>query len=239
MFSSRRPLFPCRDAAGALLLLLLGACAAHVPPPPPPKAAQCLAELDRRGVQYRPATVSAAAGPCAVDNPVSVTRTETAWSQSGIVSCAFALRLESFEREVVQPLALARFGKRVRLIRHFGTYACRETAGGRWSQHAAGDAIDIAGFVLDDGTPIMVAQDWRRRGRKRAFLQDVARAACRRFSVVLTPDSDRDHWNHIHLDGGPYHWCGNRAAITPAPPPAARAARGASATGSAGSDPSR
>ena len=31
--------------------------------------------------------------------------------------------------------------------------------------------------------------------------------ACRRFSVVLTPNSDRFHQDHIHVDIGPWRKC--------------------------------
>jgi hypothetical protein len=35
----------------------------------------------------------------------------------------------------------------------------------------------------------------------------VARAACGYFSVVLTPDSNADHFNHMHFDLGPDRLC--------------------------------
>ena len=45
----------------------------------------------------------------------------------------------------------------------------------------------------------------------RNFLHHVARNACRYFSVVLTPDSNRDHYNHFHLDIGPGRVCSVRS----------------------------
>jgi hypothetical protein len=140
---------------------------------------------------------------------VRVSATGIAWNQPGVVSCAFALDLDRFIRDDVQDLALAQLGQRVRQLDHFGTYACRrETGGSRWSAHATGRAIDLAGVELADGTRISVERDWHGGGAKSRFLHALARRACRRFSVVLTPDSDRDHRNHIHLDDGPWKHCG-------------------------------
>lgn len=189
---------------------LLAACAARVPPKAGPDAAQCLARLDGAGVRYERVDMTAEPAACAVETPVRVTLAAVAWNQPGVVSCAFAARLEDFARTVIEPAARVRFGEGVRRIRHLGTYSCRRENGGngRWSQHARGGAIDIAGFELESGTVVLVASDWRGGGAKSTFLHDIARAACARFSAVLTPDSDREHRDHIHLDDGPYRICG-------------------------------
>jgi hypothetical protein len=191
-------------------ITLLAACAARVPPAAGPDAAQCLARLDGAGVRYERVDIATEATACAVETPVRVTLAAVAWNQPGVVSCAFAARLEDFTRAVIEPAARARFGEGVRSIRHLGTYSCRRENGGngRWSQHARGNAIDIAGAELESGTVVLVASDWRGRGAKSAFLRDIARAACERFSAVLTPNSDREHRDHIHLDAGPYRICG-------------------------------
>ncbi len=195
----------------AVLPALLAACAGGPPAVPTGQAGElCLARLDRAGVAYAVAAIAAGSDACAIDTPVQVRATGIAWNQPGVVSCAFALELDAFAREDVAPLALARLGQSVRLLRHRGTFACRrETSdGSRWSLHASGRAIDIAGFELADGSVITVERDWRGGGARSLFLHELARRACRRFSVVLTPDSDRDHRDHIHLDSGPWKLCG-------------------------------
>ncbi len=192
-----------------ILAALLAACAGQRPPPAE-EGTLCLARLDQAGVTYTIAAQPAGADHCIVETPVRVSAAGIAWSRPGVVSCAFALELDAFAREDVAPLALARFGERVRLLRHFGTYACRRESGngGRWSTHASGRAIDIAGVELADGSLISVERDWHGGGAKSRFLHELARRACRRFSVVLTPDSDRDHRDHIHLDSGKWKLCG-------------------------------
>lgn len=189
----------------AAAVALLPSCTVR---PPSPNGAQCYAELDRRGVRWEPVAVEASVSACEITVPVRVSAAEVAWNQPGIVSCSFALTLDGFTRDVIDPLARATFGEGVRLVRHFGTYACRATRNGKESLHARGEAIDIAGFELDDGTVISVERDWRRRDSRGVFLHALARAACRQFSMVLTPDSDADHYNHIHVDDGPYRGCG-------------------------------
>lgn len=195
-----------------LLSALLAACAVRPPPSTTGlEDGQCLARLDQAGVAYTIAAMPASSDACTVNTPVRVSAASIAWNQSGLVSCAFALELDAFAREDVAPLALARFGQNVRLLRHRGTFACRRESGNgsRWSAHASGRAIDIAGFELADGSVITVEHDWRGSGAKSQFLHELARRACGRFSVVLTPDSDRDHRDHIHLDSGPWKLCGS------------------------------
>ena len=102
----------------------------------------------------------------------------------------------------------AELGRRVVRIDQMGSFACRRVNGSnRISQHASGLAIDIGGFRLSDGTTVSVEHDWNEPGPKRLFLRHLARQACGYFSVVLTPDSNADHRDHLHLDIGPDRLC--------------------------------
>ena len=66
----------------------------------------------------------------------------------------------------------------------------------------------MGGFELADGTVISVKKDWRGAGKRSEFLQEVARASCEHFNVVLTPNHNRLHNDHLHLDIGPHRLCG-------------------------------
>jgi hypothetical protein len=125
-----------------------------------------------------------------------------------VVACPLAAALAAFSRDVVQPEAERRFGQPVTRLHHLGAWDCRKRTGSlfRMSEHATGRALDLAGFELADGTSISVRQDWS-NGPKGRFLREVARRACRYFSVVLTPETDRHHQDHLHLDLGPYRAC--------------------------------
>ncbi|MEM6441591.1 MAG: extensin family protein, partial [Pseudomonadota bacterium] len=83
-----------------------------------------------------------------------------------------------------------------------GTYACRTRnfrVGGRLSEHAAGNAVDLTAFTFDDGRRAALPQDWR-RGAEGAFLLSAWRAACGPFGTVLGPEHDQAHEDHFHFD---------------------------------------
>ncbi|MGB3738299.1 MAG: extensin family protein, partial [Pontixanthobacter sp.] len=94
-------------------------------------------------------------------------------------------------------------------IVHYGAYSCRRLYGrteGRWSEHATGNAIDIAGFVLDDGTRVMVLDDWSGSSDRALFLKDVRDDACDVFGTVLSPDFNAAHRDHFHFDQAGQDW---------------------------------
>jgi hypothetical protein len=199
-------------AALACVVLLLAGCGG-TPAPSMLSGRACLARLAAQEVDYRPVDSvkvpgDAPTSSCRVDTAVRVSRVEARLNHPAVMSCALASRLDDFERAVVQPLAKAELGRRVVRINHLGSFSCRRVnGGGRLSQHASGQAIDVAGFRLSDGTTVSVEHDWSQPGPKRLFLRHLARQACGYFSVVLTPDSDSDHHNHLHLDIGPDRLC--------------------------------
>lgn len=183
----------------------------------------CLNDLSGLRVAFQPiAPFAETEDGCGIANPVKVSAGTVAWNRPGVLTCPMARTLARFETETVQPAAMARFGQAVRKVHHAGTYDCRVkrnnstkvaaslggSRGGRLSEHAKGQAIDIAAFELADGTMVTVKKDWRGVGAKSAFLQEVARASCGTFNVVLTPNHDRLHQDHLHLDIGPHTLCG-------------------------------
>ncbi|NCP17807.1 MAG: extensin family protein [Erythrobacter sp.] len=118
-------------------------------------------------------------------------------------TCAMAAALEIWRRDSVQPAAQEIFGQDVARIEHFGSFSCRRLYGrdeGPWSEHATANAIDIAGFVLEDGTRIVLIEDWDREGDKARFLRRVRDGACQAFGTVLSPDYNAAHRDHFHLD---------------------------------------
>jgi hypothetical protein len=195
-------------AALAGLVLSLAGCGG-TPAPSLLSGRACLARLDAQEVTYRPLeSVPASSSSCRVDTAVRISRVEAGLNQPAVMSCALASRLDDFEHDVVQPLAREELGRRVIRINHMGSFSCRGVNGGsRLSMHALGLAIDIAGFRLADGSTVSVEHDWNEPGPKRRFLRDVARRACKYFSVVLTPDSDAAHRDHVHLDIGRDRLC--------------------------------
>jgi hypothetical protein len=181
------------------------------PPRPPPvvTGSACLADLRAKSAIFESVTMPAE-GACIVSEPVRARSLAIQIAPSTRMSCALADRLLDFDREVVQPAAQRILGLKVVSIRHFGAYACRDEKSSRHqlSQHAFAKAFDLAGFVMSDGRHIDVAKDWRDDEDRGAFLHEVAKRACAYFSVVLTPDSNKLHHDHFHLDIGPDRLCG-------------------------------
>jgi hypothetical protein len=68
------------------------------------------------------------------------------------------------------------------------------------SEHAFGNALDIAAFTLSDGRRISVKDGWKGMPEEQGFLRDVQGAACQQFNTVLAPGSNRYHYDHIHVD---------------------------------------
>ncbi len=100
---------------------------------------------------------------CGFDNAVTIERTSVAVGEAFSLTCRAALSLAMWERHELQQAAQRHLGSKVAKIEHFGSYACRNLygqAGRARSQHATADALDIAGFVLEDGRRIRVVSDW-------------------------------------------------------------------------------
>jgi hypothetical protein len=88
-------------------------------------------------------------------------------------------------------------------IKQISAYSCRGMNGNsraHISEHAFGNALDIAGFTLADGRHISVRDGWKGMPEEQGFLRDVQAAACQQFSTVLAPGSNVHHYDHIHVD---------------------------------------
>ena len=194
----------------------LAACAPRPAAPPPDIAAPsgegflaCQEGLRSSGVVFEVLAPLHTREGCGFNEGVKLKATPAPLNQPAVLSCPTALALTRFDLDVVQPAAQRHFGKAVMKIHHLGGYNCRGIVGTRkWSQHAYGNAIDVMGFDLADGTRITVSKDWRAGNARGAFLRDVAGGACKVFRVVLTPSYDRSHRDHFHLDLGPERLCG-------------------------------
>lgn len=215
-------------AAGALAALALNMLALLIMAPPqtdlaPPAlriarlttfasdAGACRAALASAGFAAEPLPDMRAADGCGYRNAVALTRSVHDYSAPVTTSCAAAAALALWERDVVAPAARRHLGQPVTRIELAGpVYSCRRIAGrqdGRLSQHASANAVDIGGFTLADGSTLTVLSGWRGGAREQAFLRDIRDGACDHFAAVLSPDYNRAHRDHLHLDLGPDDIC--------------------------------
>jgi hypothetical protein len=134
--------------------------------------------------------------PVTAIGPVLVKPTAT-------LACPIVSVLDHWIAEAVQPAAQRWFGTPVIEIKQISAYSCRGmngSPGAHISEHAFGNALDIAAFTLADGRRISVKDGWHGLAEEQGFLRDVQGTACQRFNTVLAPGSNAYHYDHIHVD---------------------------------------
>jgi hypothetical protein len=179
-----------------------------LPPPGSGADAQCLSALGQMGAQYTPVADRYIDSGCNILGSVQLAslpadRSTLSVTNLGPVTCEVSQAFAGWARYGVDRAARQMLGSGLRSIETFGSFACRDVAGsGRRSAHARAGAIDVSGFVLEDGRRIMVKDAWRSGNpQERAFLRTVQASACRRFGTVLGPDYNAAHADHFHLEG--------------------------------------
>jgi hypothetical protein len=126
-----------------------------------------------------------------------------AMKPAATLACPIVSVLDRWLADSVQPAAQRWFGARVVEIRQISAYSCRGMNGNSHahiSEHAFGNALDIAAFTLADGRRISVKDGWKGLPEEQGFLRDVQAAACQQFTTVLAPGSNVYHYDHIHVD---------------------------------------
>jgi Extensin-like protein C-terminus len=172
------PVYPQRDRYSA----------PYSSPPPYSARPVTAAPLPRLGPER--------GNPVAAVGPVALRPTAT-------LACPIVSALDRWLADSVQPAAQRWFGTRVAEIKQISAYSCRGMNGNpnaHISEHAFGNALDIAAFTLADGRRISVKDGWRGLPEEQGFLRDVQAAACQQFNTVLAPGSNRYHYDHIHVD---------------------------------------
>ena len=150
-------------------------------------------------LQPRAPSVPPPLGP----NRIPAAATPVALTPSATLACPIVSALDRWVSEGVQPAALHWFGVPVTQIKQISAYSCREMVGSGTSsisEHAFGNALDIAGFIFADGRTISVVKGWQGTPEEQGFLHDVQLYACETFNTVLAPGYNAAHYNHIHVD---------------------------------------
>jgi hypothetical protein len=198
----------------------------------------CLRELSRLGVSHQVAGATrGVATPVRITGPLNGLRLAGGHSPraGALMDCRFALAIHRFA-----PLALrAGFDTLV----YSSAYRYTYVAGTRsLSRHASGLALDVHELRGPGGLVANVKRDWVRAAAGPAscvgnVTEDKARRmrqlvcdleASGLISMVLTPESNYAHRDHLHISGltpgerpRRHRWCGGHAspAAAPVPPP--------------------
>jgi hypothetical protein len=171
-------------------------------------AENCSAAFARSGKAVAIEQTQVETGECIKEDTIKLDALSTAKLRVEETRCAIAARLFMWEHNVVQPAARRYFNEPISEILHFGSYACRNIRGSSaTSEHATANAFDISGFRLRNGKLVTLKQDWEGSLPAAEFLREVRDGACDYFNLVLSPDYNTDHHDHLHLDMGWYRGC--------------------------------
>ena len=170
----------------------------------PAEEMACRASLKTLGVDFAEHLAESDPAGCSIPYPIVIKSLGTAFGlePAAEMNCAMALASATFMKDVVSPAAKTELGSDLKSISHASAFVCRPRHGTvKLSEHAFGNAMDIATFKLADGQSIDVKPVPEPKAAK--FLAKVRQAACGPFKTVLGPGSDPDHALHFHLDLAP------------------------------------
>lgn len=179
--------------------------------------AACRAELKTLGVTFEEAPVVNDGAACGIDKPVLLKGLpgDVKVEPDATVRCETALQVARWLEGSVKPsLEAAMPGETITVLSQASAYVCKNRNGaeeGKISEHAFGNALDIAGFTLKSGKTITIRPADKEPTLEGAFQRAITEAACLYFTTVLDPGSDAAHQNHLHLDvkerRGGYRYC--------------------------------
>ncbi|KQX55077.1 MULTISPECIES: extensin-like domain-containing protein [unclassified Ensifer] len=169
--------------------------------------AKCVADLKAIGATFVEAKRIDDGKGCGIDKPLEVTSILPAvtLAPKGLMRCETALALARWTKETAQPAAEVAFDKTIKIeaLNQASTYICRlrnNATTGKISEHAHGNAVDIASFTLSNGATIAIQPRDEDGTMDGAFQRAVTASACLYFKTVLDPGSDAAHETHLHLD---------------------------------------
>jgi Extensin-like protein C-terminus len=168
----------------------------NLPPEGVPASRAPIMSAPASAPPYSPPRLGPRGDPIGALGPVAVRPTAT-------LACPIVSALDRWLAASVQPAAQRWFNSRVVEIKQISAYSCRGMNGNphaHISEHAFGNALDIAAFTLADGRRLTVKEGWRGLPEEQGFLRDIQASACREFATVLAPGSNVYHYDHIHVD---------------------------------------
>ncbi|WP_374637224.1 extensin family protein [Paracoccus sp. (in: a-proteobacteria)] len=170
--------------------------------------AACRLELTRLGADFStpPPLTDPAHRDCGIARPILLRQPLPGIEISGgaLMRCDTARHLAHWLRDFVRPAAAMLPGQpRLVGIAPGTTYDCRPTIGNdgaNLSEHAFGNAFDIAAFRFQDGSRIEIAPRRDSGDPTEGFQRALRGTACLHFTTVLGPGANAAHANHLHLD---------------------------------------
>lgn len=180
--------------------------------------ATCLADLKAIGAAFKEEPRIDDGKGCGIDKPLTLSTVlpGITLKPEGKMRCETALELARWTKEAVLPAAKVALESEGELttINQASSYICRlrnNATTGKISEHARGNAIDIASFTFKNGKSIEIQPRDEDSTLAGAFQRAVTATGCLYFETVLDPGSDEAHENHLHFDvierKGGYRYC--------------------------------
>jgi len=180
--------------------------------------ADCIKELQSLGVVFKEIPRIDDGNGCGIDKPIVLSEALPGIKvrPEATLRCPTARALAHWMKESVIPAAAVAAGDqgRITTINQASAYICRlrnSAETGKISEHARGNAIDVASFSFEKGEDIAVKPRREDSTLTGAFQRTVSASGCLYFSTVLDPESDAAHETHFHLDvlerKGGYRYC--------------------------------
>ena len=173
----------------------------------PQEYASCLSELKSLGAAFAEVDGIDDGKGCGIDKPIRVSAIlpDVTLKPEGVMRCKAALALARWTKETAAPATRSAFGAETRIValNQASTYICRlrnNAETGKISEHARGNAVDIASFTLSNDKTIEIQPRDEDGTLTGAFQRAVTASACLYFTTVLDPGSDAAHEDHLHLD---------------------------------------
>ncbi|HTN96771.1 MAG TPA: extensin family protein [Nordella sp.] len=172
--------------------------------------AACEKTLAGLDMIWRPDEPIGEPGGCGTPAPIAIAEVaQIRIDPPATVDCEFAVALNAWFTQSVQPEARKQVGASVIGVRNASSYACRRrnnAKSGKLSEHARANALDIAAFDFSRTAQVTVAGGasglLQKIGlsAKGNFMKALRKSACGYFNTVLGPGADRYHGDHFHVD---------------------------------------
>ena len=170
---------------------------------------QCLADLKAANVEFLELGNVAKEG-CIVEGAVELDAVSSPFGKVSMpgkptMACVFARQFTTWVRNVAAPLTLAYMESKLAAIETGAGLVCRtryNMPGEKISEHAKGNAIDIAAFRLENGQKLSVKDASASTKIDGVLMRTFRATGCGYFTTILGPGSNEAHKDHLHFDYG-------------------------------------
>lgn len=206
--------------------------------PLPASDDKCLRDLARMNVIFKPIDPFQTDSGCGMSDGVELHSIgSVTLKPAAKLNCGYAKRLVNWVEGDLSRTVARSTGGQLTAIRHYSAYRCSFRSKGRLSEHALGNALDLAGIETSNDLSMNVERDWGDHldwasmqpmemapksqrpslsldassdpatAAKRQIWYAITKSACQAFKLVLTPHSNKAHANHLHIDMGRWKQC--------------------------------